>query len=136
MAEVLIVLAIVSLVATLAAARTLGWNDRLAVRRAAAEVWSFYGRARYGAVLGTAQVRIEVSGDSLRAVYEGAADSVFLAQPGPSRHGVELTASRPVLRVAANGFGRGASNTKLILRRGEAAESLTVSRLGRMKRWR
>ena len=136
MAEVLIVLAIVSLIATLAVARTTGWADRLAVLRASSELRSFYGRARYGAILGTARVRIQVSDDSLRAVYEGVRDSVFMVQPGPSRHGVALTASRHLLRVAANGFGRGASNTKLILTRGEAAESLTVSRLGRMKRWR
>ena len=135
MAEVLIVLVIISLVATLLASRTALWNDRLAVRRASAEVWSFYQRARYAAVLGTALVRIEVSADSLTAVYEGLGDSVFLAHPGPARHGVELAATRRLLRVAANGFGHGAANTKLILRRGEAAESLTVSRLGRMKRW-
>jgi hypothetical protein len=40
-----------------------------------------------------------------------------------------------VIRVGPNGIGWGAANTQLILRRGAAAESLTTSRLGRLKWW-
>ncbi len=56
-------------------------------------------------------------------------------RPGPARHGVTLTASRSVIRIYSNGMGLGAANTKLVVRRGAAAESLTTSRLGRLKRW-
>jgi hypothetical protein len=48
---------------------------------------------------------------------------------------VSFRASRPVIRLYPNGFGLGAANTKIVLERGAAAESLTTSRLGRLKRW-
>ena len=51
------------------------------------------------------------------------------------RHGVALEASRAEIRLYPNGLGLGAANTKLVFRRGEAADSITISRLGRIRRW-
>lgn len=133
--ELLVTLVITGVLTGLVAPRWARRQDRVAVQRAAAEVLVFYDAARYGAIFRARQVRLEFAGDSLRAVYEGAADSVFLVRPGPGRHGVSLAASRPVIRVGPNGIGWGAANTQLILRRGAAAESLTTSRLGRLKWW-
>jgi hypothetical protein len=95
----------------------------------------FYGHARMSAIFRGRQVRLEFGPDTLRAVFEGVADSVFLVRPGPRRHGVSLRASRAVIRIYPNGLGRGAANTKLVVQRGVAAESLTTSRMGRLKRW-
>lgn len=130
------VLAIVGVLAALAVPRAAGWLDRLAVRRAADEVASFYQQARLAAIFRSQRVRLELGQDSLRAVLEGPSDSVFLRRMGPARHGVSLTATRGIIRVESNGLGFGAANTKLVLRKGLAAESLTTSRLGRLKRWR
>ncbi len=80
-------------------------------------------------------VRVEFATDTLRARTE-ANDSTVLALPGPARYGVVLEASRRVIDLAPNGLGWGAANTKIVLRRGAAAESLTTSRVGRLKRWR
>ena len=96
----------------------------------------FYHRARFAAIFRAQRVRIEFGQDSLRATLEGVEDSTFLVWPGPARHRVELTSSREVIRIHPNGFGWGGANTKLVVRRGMAAESLTTSRLGRLKRWR
>jgi prepilin-type N-terminal cleavage/methylation domain-containing protein len=134
--ELLAVLVITGVLLGLAIPRVVGWLDRTATRRAAAEVRSFYHDARLQAVLWSARVRLELGEDSLRAVFEQETDSVFLARVGPGRHGVRLMASRSVIRVAPSGMGWGAANAKLVLRRGGAAESLTVSRLGRLKWWR
>ena len=133
--ELLAMLVILGTLFAFALPRTVDWRDRHATRRAAAEVRAFYARARYGALARSARVRIELSNDSLVAVLEGAVDSVFLYRPGPLYLGVELETTRPVVRVDPGGFGWGAANTKLILRRGSAAESLTVSRMGRIKWW-
>jgi hypothetical protein len=46
-----------------------------------------------------------------------------------------MRVSRPVIRLSPVGLGLGGSNTKVVLYRGAAAESLTTSRLGRLKRW-
>lgn len=133
--ELVAILAILGTLFALALPRTVNWRDRHAARRAAAEVRAFYARARYGALARSARVRIELSNDSLVAVLEGTVDSLFLYRPGPRYLGVDLQATRWVVRVDPGGFGWGAANTKLILRRGSAAESLTVSRMGRIKWW-
>jgi hypothetical protein len=119
----------------IAVPRLAGWHDSLATERAVREVASFYGRARLAAIMRGRRVRVEFGEDSLRAIFEGPPDSVFVVRPGPARHGVSLSASRQRVRLAPTGIGWGAANTKLVLRRGTAAESLTTSRLGRLKLW-
>jgi hypothetical protein len=109
--------------------------DGLAVRRAVDETMVFYGAARLGALVRGSRVRIEFTPDSMIAVYETSSDSVFLRRAGPAQNGVDLSSSRTVIRIHPNGIGSGGSNTKLVFRRGEYAESLTTSRLGRLKKW-
>ena len=133
--ELVAVLVIVGVMSALAFPRAARWLDWIAVDRATGEVASFYQTARYAAIDRDERVRLELREDSLRAVFEGVTDSVFLRWPGPVRHGVRLTASREVIRIQPNGLGYGAANTKLVLRRGAVAESLTTTRLGRLKRW-
>lgn len=133
--EMLVVLTIGGVLLGIVAPRWARYHDRLAVHQATAEVASFYGAARYAAILRSQRVRMEFAADGLRAAYEGATDSTFLTRPGPSRHGVSLTASRSVIRIAPNGLGYGVANAKLVLRRGDVADSLTTSRLGRLKWW-
>jgi prepilin-type N-terminal cleavage/methylation domain-containing protein len=134
--ELVIVLVIVGVLLALAIPRLAGWLDRIAVDRAAQEISTFHDAARFTAIARSQRVRLDFSSDSLHATLEGPTDSVFLRWPGPARHGVSLTASRAATRFQSNGLGLGAANTRLILRRGAAAETLTTSLLGRLKRWR
>jgi prepilin-type N-terminal cleavage/methylation domain-containing protein len=133
--ELLVALVIVGAVSAIALPRAARWLDWIAVDRATWEIASFYQTARFAAIARDQRVRLELRADTLRAVFEGVADSVFLRWPGPGRHAVRFTASRAVIRIQPNGLGFGAANTKLVLRRGAVAESLTTSRLGRLKRW-
>ena len=48
-------------------------------------------------------------------------------------HGVTLAGSRDSLAFDVRGLGYGASNLTLVVRRGRAAETLVVSRLGRVR---
>jgi Tfp pilus assembly protein FimT len=133
--ELMVILGIAGIVLVLALPRWSVVRDATAVRQATLEVSTFYNVARHSAVLRARRVRVEFGTDTLRAVYEAAADSTFLVQAGPARHGVSLSASRAAIRVDPTGMGYGAANTTLVLRRGAAVESLTTSRLGRLKRW-
>lgn len=110
-------------------------RDRLAVHRAASETAAFYWRARSTAIIRATPVRLEFHGDTLAAVRDGPFPVPLFAQAGPARHGVTLDATRRVIRLGPTGLGWGAANTRLILTRGVAAETLTTSRLGRLKRW-
>lgn len=133
--ELAVVLALVALLAAVTLPVAWRWSDRMAVERAVWEVAVFYHAARQSAVLRGRDTRIEFGTDSLRAVEAAMPDSVILARPGPGRHGAVLTASRPSVTLQASGLGLGGANTKLVIRRGTAADSLTTSRLGRLKRW-
>lgn len=131
----LIVLAVIGIVAAVSTPRLAGWRDGFATRRAVHELASFYAQARLAAVFRGGRVRLEIREDTLKAALETRSDSVLLRLPGPAAHGVALSASRSVIRLGPTGLGWGAANTKLVLRRGAAVESLTTSRLGRLKRW-
>ena len=134
--ELVMVLTLIGLLSALAAPRVGDWLDRLAVDGAVREAAMFYTAARFGAVLQGSRVRIEFGADSLVAFYERATDSLFLRRDGPSKNRVHLRAWRRVIRILPNGIGSGGSNTTLVFRRGIYAESLTTSRLGRLKRWK
>jgi prepilin-type N-terminal cleavage/methylation domain-containing protein len=132
--ELVVVLGVTGTLLAIAVPPVVRWRDGATVRQAAWEVISFYHTARYAAILRATRVRLEFAPDTLTAVYEGATDSTFLGRSGPSRLGVALTVTRPVIEIAPNGLGWGAANTTLVFRRGAAADTLTTSRLGRLRR--
>ena len=132
--EVVIVVAIIGLLAALAIPRVAGWTDRLAVMRSVQEFHAFYNVARMGAVYRSSRVRISITPISLVAIAEGDPDSVVVRMKGPATYGVSLRVSRSTIRLYPTGVGLGAANTTLELRRGTVVESLTISRLGRLRR--
>ncbi len=133
--ELVCTLTIVGLVLLMTVPRFGEWRDNLAAERAAVQVSTFYRAARYAALLRATAVQIDLTSDTLRATYLGLRDSVFALVEGPAAYGVTLSVSRSTIRLHPSGWGWGAANTKIVLRRGQAAESLTTSRLGRLKRW-
>ena len=133
--ELMWAIAIVGTLLVVAMPHVDRWQDRLATHRAATELMSFYHHARYAGMMRAARVRMQFAPDTLQAYYESLRDSLFLSVPGPAARGVAMRASRSVIRIQANGIGWGAANTKIVLQRGSAAESLTTSRLGRLKWW-
>jgi prepilin-type N-terminal cleavage/methylation domain-containing protein len=125
--ELCLVLTIIGLASTMAV-RQLGlYLDRAAVRSAVV------GRARDEAVAQRTpvSVRFDTIADALELRMAGALLS--RAALGHA-HGVSLAANRESLAYDLRGLGYGAANLTLIARRGRAADSLVVSRLGRL-RW-
>ena len=134
--ELVMAIALAGALLVMVITRAGKWLDRLAVDRAAQEIVGFYQIARFSAIYRSNRVRVELGPDTLRAVYEGVADSTFLTAPGPGPLGVAISTSRSQIWLHPNGIGAAGANTKIILRRGTEAESLTTSRVGRMRRWR
>jgi prepilin-type N-terminal cleavage/methylation domain-containing protein len=133
--ELVTTLTVAGLLLALAVPRWSRFQDRVAVRQASWEVATFYQAARHAAIRRATRVRVELQRDSLRAVFEGPVDSTFMVWAGPSRRGVGLDATRAVIRLGPTGLGFGAANSTIVLQRGGVAESLTTSRLGRLRRW-
>jgi prepilin-type N-terminal cleavage/methylation domain-containing protein len=133
--ELLVVLAVTALLAGLTLPRLADWLDHIAVRRASGETAAFYATARFAAVLQATPVRVEFGPGRLVAAFEGPHDSTFLERPGPADGRVSFSASRPVIRIYPTGMGAGGSNTTLVFRRGRHEARITISRLGRLRRW-
>jgi len=136
LAELLVVLAILAVVTAVTLPRLAGFRDWIAVDTAAQEVITAIAVARSAAVMQGTRSRAVIAADSLRIDRwsEGAWADVH-RWPGPDRHGVTLEVSTPVVVFEPIGIAWGLSNTTVVLRRGTRLATITVSRLGRVKRW-
>ena len=131
--ELCLVLTIIGLVSTIAVRQMGLYLDRAAVRAAVVEAAAVVARARDEAVAQRApvSVRFDTGADALELRMAGA---VLSRAALGHAHGVSLSANRDSLAYDLRGLGYGAANLTLIARRGRAADSLVVSRLGRL-RW-
>lgn len=131
--ELCLVLTIVGLT-TAIAVRQLGvYLDRAAAHAAVVEAGALVARARDEAVAQRtpASIRFDTVGHALELRMGG----VRLARAALGRsHGVSLAVNRDSIAYDVRGLGYGAANLTLVARRGRVADSLVVSRLGRI-RW-
>jgi prepilin-type N-terminal cleavage/methylation domain-containing protein len=135
--EVVVVLAVLAIVTAITLPHLAGLLDWIAVDTAAREVTSSIAVARNAAVMQGVRSRAVIGSDSLRVDCWAVGDSwgPLLRWPGPVAHGVSLEVSNPAVVFDAIGLGWGLSNTTIALRRGERSATITVSRVGRVKRW-
>jgi Tfp pilus assembly protein FimT len=130
--ELLVVLVIVSLMLVLGLPRLRGILDRVAVRGAATDAMAAFATARHLAIRrGT---RVAVTIDEARATIRVVTRGDTTLRALGEIHGVRLEATRDSMAYTPVGLGYGGSNLRLVLRRGRAAESVYVSRLGRVRR--
>ena len=122
--EIVIVLAIVSALLGIVVPVLSNQLDRLAVRSAVAEAAAGVARARDEAL---AQRTI------VATVLVRSRDRTFATLALGHAHDVVLTATRDSIAFDARGVGYGGANFTLIARRGRAADTLVVSRLGRVR---
>jgi prepilin-type N-terminal cleavage/methylation domain-containing protein len=131
--ELCLVLSIIGLVLAVAVRQLGDWLDRAAARAAVVEAASLVARARDDATAlrSPASVRFDTVADALELRMAGA----VLSRAALGRaHGVSLSANRDSIAYDVRGLGYGAANLTLVVRRGRVADSLVVSRLGRL-RW-
>ena len=130
--ELLVALTMAAILFAIAIPRLGESIARHATRAAAGDVSSMLSAARQiaatttgGAAVGfhspSATVRLIVPGDTVRTLALR------------SLHGVALRATRDSIAYDARGIGYGAANVSVVLSRGAAAETLVVSRLGRLR---
>jgi Tfp pilus assembly protein FimT len=106
--------------------------DRLESRSAAHEAISAFFVARAAAIGQARPVAVDIDEDLARIVVVAGFDTILVVAPG-RRHGVALTTTRPSMTYTTNGLGYGGANLRIILARGAAAETVLVSREGRVK---
>lgn len=130
--ELLIVITIVGVVLAIAIPKAKASLDQVSVRAAASDVRATLTYARMLAISGGLPVGVDVdsSAGTLR-VKRG--DEHILMRGIGHAHGVRLGKTRDSLAYDPRGFGRGAANLSILVRRGITAETVFVSRLGRVR---
>jgi prepilin-type N-terminal cleavage/methylation domain-containing protein len=130
--ELALVCAIVGLVSAVGLRGLARHLERSAVRNATSQAAAALARARDEALARHTIVLVRI--DTIRGVLtlrdrDGPLARYALGQV----HGVSLATTRDSIAFDARGLGYGAANLTLVARRGTAADTLVVSRLGRTR---
>jgi prepilin-type N-terminal cleavage/methylation domain-containing protein len=134
--ELLVVLTIMGTLLGITLPRLGGWLDWAAVDGAAGEVTMAIATARQKAIAWGARTQLVVREEMFTIDTLGPQGwSRWREYPGPAARRVGLTVTNARIVFAPNGIAWGASNTTIVLRRGSRSETITVSRVGRVKRW-
>jgi prepilin-type N-terminal cleavage/methylation domain-containing protein len=131
--ELAIALAIMTILLSIAAPRLGTLKDRASVRSATTELAAILSSARRAAMLRSTGALVVIDEARSRASVIVGADTI-LAHDAGRELGVSITATRDTVLYGPNGRGWGASNTSIVVARGRWADTLFVSRLGRV-RW-
>lgn len=130
--ELVVVLTLAAIVMGIAFPRGLLMLDRLSVQSAAADVRATLHSARSLALAGRTSVAVDIDGPGgVLRIRRGPA--IVLTRNIASSHGVRMEQSRDSLAFGPLGLGRGAANLSIVVRRRAAAETVFVSRMGRIR---
>lgn len=131
--EVVLVLVIVGLLTTLALPPYVAVRDRASVSSAATAAVAAFDAARALALTRGRHAAIRIDTSAGRIVVHSGVDTV-LRVPLAMSWRVRLSATRDSSALAPDGLGYGAANLSLFIMRGAAADTVIVSRLGRVSR--
>jgi Tfp pilus assembly protein FimT len=130
--DLMLTLAVASIVAAMAVRGASRLADGLAARAGARELRAALWSTRHLAVLRATRAALRVDTTRGRIVVQLPAET-SLVRDLRGLYGTRLSVSRDSLAYGADGLGWGAANARLVVRRGAAAETITVSRLGRVR---
>lgn len=130
--ELLATITLAALLSAIAVPRTVRLMDRIVVRAAVDAIAGACALARSAAVARGTVVDVTIDADA-RAVRVAAGPDTLLDRSLDPGGPLTLSASRTLVRYAPTGLGYGASNTTVIARRRDAADTLYTSRLGRVR---
>jgi type IV fimbrial biogenesis protein FimT len=106
--------------------------DSIHVRGAVLEIESLFSGARHIAIARSAQTTVDI--DTVhQAIYVSVGVDTLRKREIGKDHGVRLSATRVQMSYSATGMGYGAANLSVFVRRSSFADTVFVSRLGRLR---
>ena len=131
--EVGLAVSILGIMAGFTFPRFAAYRDRIAVDAATSSTLSMLSTARHAALRRAGLTAVHL--DTARAIISVVSGIDTLERrPLHEVHGVSMSTTRDSIAFSSSGLGYGAANTRIILRRGLAADTIAVSRLGRARR--
>lgn len=130
--EQTVVLAVIGLLAAISVRAVGRQLDQLAVRIAARDARDVFASAREYAVARGVRTAVHITPVLARVSAQADTDTITARSLG-AVHGVTISSSRDSMAYSPSGLGYGASNLRIILERHSAAETVSVSRLGRVR---
>jgi hypothetical protein len=130
--ELIVVMVISAILMGWSAPRLRGAIDRSAVRGAVNDAATAYGYARRMAVTRRTNVAVRLDTGRVRLLVHAGAETLLVRSLG-ERYGVRFRGSRDSMAFDARGLGYGAANLSVVLERGAVAETVFISRLGRIR---
>lgn len=131
--ELLIVVTIIGLLTGVAVPRTRRLLDGIAARGAAVDATNMLELARHVAMARGERVSVDIDSAPARLTMRAGTDTIRVRNEN-AVHGVRFAVTRSPIVYSQLGMGFGVSNLTLVVTRGQAAETVTVSRLGRVRR--
>lgn len=133
LAELLVAVLIISIVGGMGVATSRHAVAARAVNSAANDAVAAFAAARRHAVATGSPAALRLDAQRHQLIVHSGADTIRRLIPRAT-HGVSLSTTRDSMAYDTHGLGIGAANLTLILSRQTAAETLVVSRLGRVRR--
>ena len=130
--ELALALVVAGMLAGIALPRAAAAVDRIHVRGAITELSAAYATARHFAVMRAAFATVELDPGSATVAIHAGGDTIHLRRLG-AQYGVTMSASRTSTTYTPIGLGFGAGNATIVVSRGRAADTVWVSRLGRVR---
>jgi type II secretory pathway pseudopilin PulG len=131
--ELLLVLAIVSILTAVVVPRVASFMDAIDVRGAADDAEGLMTAARHLAISRAARSSVGIDTGAQTLVLQVGGDTMERRDDG-ALHGVRLTSNGAAVTYSQIGLGFGVTNLTLVIAKGAAAETLFVSKLGRVRR--
>jgi len=130
--EIVIVISLAGILSAITLSKAGSFIDRIEVRSAATEAESMFSRARHIAIARGIQTTLEIDPARNTLAIKGSGE-VLLSRDLATAHGVDVTTNRTSITYSPIGVGYGAANFTMMLSRGLAADTIYVSRLGRVR---
>lgn len=131
--ELLLVAAVIGILVAMAIPRGRHLLDAASVRGAAGDAAAILELARHTAMTRGQRVSVDMDTGPARLTMRAGSDTLA-ARNEKVLHGVRFSTTRSTVVYSQLGLGYGVSNLTLVVTRGSAAETVTVSRLGRVRR--
>jgi prepilin-type N-terminal cleavage/methylation domain-containing protein len=131
--ELTVVIALLGLLMAITVPKFAAMRDGASVRAAMADLGGLFSVARQSAI--TERTMVSVRFDTAAGVVEvRRAGRAIVRHALRTTYGITLGSNRDSTVYDSRGFGYGVSNITVTIRRGSIVDTLTMSRLGRV-RW-